>query len=109
MSVITYTSLNAKNQFGKLLDDAQQSLVSITKHNRPVGVLLSVSRMNKIADNLLSEPLKKSVKRGDISILEAIDEQTEMDSKINSILQDVDAGNYSEPDEDFYQRIRLSE
>lgn len=106
MTMKTYTSLNAKNQFGQLLDDAQQSPVTITKHNRPVGVLLSINKLTAIADSFLSEPLKQRLRVGEVSLVEAIEEQMQMDNHIRTVLADVDAGNYSEADDNFFARIR---
>ena len=37
----TMTAAEAKQKFGQLLDKAQQSPVSITKHGREVGVFMS--------------------------------------------------------------------
>lgn len=106
MTIKTYTALGAKNQFGRLLDDVQLAPIEITKHNRPVGAVFSMQKLHIIADSLLSEPLKNAVAHGDISVIEAINEQLKMDEHINTILNDVEQGKYSVPDEQFWQRIR---
>lgn len=106
MGLTTYTALSAKNQFGQLLDDAQIAPVEITKHNRPVGALLSMQKLREIAEHLLSEPLKKAVDADELSVTEAINEQLKMDAHISEVLTEVASGKVSEPDNDFWQRIR---
>lgn len=39
--MITMTSLNAQNHFGELLDTSQREPVMITRHGRPVSIVLS--------------------------------------------------------------------
>ena len=39
--MITMTSLNAQNHFGELLDTSQREPVLITRHGRPVSIVLS--------------------------------------------------------------------
>lgn len=39
--MLTMTSLAAQNQFGTLIDTAQRQPVSVTRHGRPVAVVLS--------------------------------------------------------------------
>lgn len=106
MSLTTYTALSAKNQFGQLLDDAQIAPVEITKHNRPVGALLSMQKLQEIAAHLLSEPLKAAVAAGELSVTEAINDQLSMDAHIDAVLAEVEQGGVSAPDDDFWQRIR---
>lgn len=106
MTIKTYTALGAKNQFGRLLDDVQLAPIEITKHNRPVGAVFSMQKLNAIAESLLSEPLKTALANKEISVTEAINEQLKMDEHITSILTDVEQGKYSVPDEPFWQRIR---
>lgn len=106
MTIKTYTALGAKNQFGRLLDDVQLAPIEITKHNRPVGAVFSMQKLHMMADSLLSEPLKNAVAQGDISVIEAINEQLKMDEHIKTVLSDVEQGKYSVPDEQFWQRVR---
>ena len=39
--MLTMTSLAAQNQFGTLLDTAQRQPVKVTRHGRPVAVVMS--------------------------------------------------------------------
>lgn len=49
----------AKNRFGYLIDIARQEPISITKHGRPVVVVLSVEEYER-----LSCPVKDTTPRG---------------------------------------------
>lgn len=40
---------DAKNGFGRLLDQAQAEPVQIEKHGRPVAVVMSVDQFNQLA------------------------------------------------------------
>ena len=40
----TVTSKNAQNKFGSMLDTAQKEPVTITRHDRPVAVVVSPER-----------------------------------------------------------------
>ncbi len=40
----TITSRNAQNKFGSMLDAAQKEPVTITRHDRPVAVVISAER-----------------------------------------------------------------
>jgi len=48
----------AKNQFGSLMDAAQQEPVAIEKHGRPVAVLMSVKEYKIIKTNRLQSEVK---------------------------------------------------
>lgn len=43
--MITQTSAEAQNNFGKLLDTAQREPVAITRHGRPTACLISIQEM----------------------------------------------------------------
>jgi prevent-host-death family protein len=40
--MITVTSVDAQNKFGQLLDAAQREPITITRHGRPVAMLMAV-------------------------------------------------------------------
>lgn len=48
--MVTMTSAEAQNNFGKLLDTAQQEPVSITRHGRTVAYLISTREMDDVKD-----------------------------------------------------------
>ncbi len=47
-AVITMTSAEAQNSFGKLLDTAQREPVAITRHGRPAAFVVSPADMEEI-------------------------------------------------------------
>jgi len=46
--MITMTSAEAQNSFGKLLDTAQREPVAITRHGRPAAFVVSPADMEEI-------------------------------------------------------------
>lgn len=46
--MITKTSAEAQNQFGKLLDTVQREPVAITRHGRPAAFIVSPRDMDEI-------------------------------------------------------------
>jgi prevent-host-death family protein len=46
--MLTKTSAEAQNQFGKLLDEAQREPVAITRHGRPAAYVVSPRDMDDI-------------------------------------------------------------
>jgi antitoxin Phd len=44
----TMTSLEAQNQFGKLIDTAQREPVTITRRGRPVAMVISIEDMQEL-------------------------------------------------------------
>jgi prevent-host-death family protein len=51
--MITMTSVEAQNQFGKLLDTVQREPVSITRHGRPTAFIVSPTEMDELLDSRL--------------------------------------------------------
>ncbi len=48
--MIKMTSVEAQNQFGKLLDTAQREAVAITRHGRPTAFVVSPQEMEELLD-----------------------------------------------------------
>jgi len=48
--MITMTSVEAQNSFGKLLDTAQREVVTITRHGRPTAYIVSPQEMDELLD-----------------------------------------------------------
>ena len=48
--MIKMTSVEAQNQFGKLLDTAQRETVAITRHGRPTAFVVSPQEMEELLD-----------------------------------------------------------
>lgn len=44
----TFTAKEAKDGFGRLIDLARQSPVTVTKHDRPVVVVLAVEEFERL-------------------------------------------------------------
>lgn len=48
--MIKMTSVEAQNQFGRLLDAAQREAVAITRHGRPAAFVVSPQEMEELLD-----------------------------------------------------------
>lgn len=48
--MITVTSVQAQNNFGKLLDSAQREPVVVTRHGRPAAFIVSPQDMDELMD-----------------------------------------------------------
>lgn len=48
--MITVTSVEAQNSFGKLLDSAQREPVVVTRHGRPAAFIVSPKDMDELMD-----------------------------------------------------------
>ena len=67
----TVTSKDAQNRFGQLIDTAQREPVSITRHDRPVAVIMSVQRyeeLEAIEDAIWLARAKEAEKSGFLSV-----------------------------------------
>jgi antitoxin Phd len=49
--MVTMTSVEAQNSFGKLLDTVQREAVTITRHGRPTAVVVSPQDMEELLDS----------------------------------------------------------
>ena len=59
----TVTALEAKNRFGKLLDEAQREPVTVTKQGRPFAVVIAADSFDKDAyDRALRDKLRATIK-----------------------------------------------
>ena len=48
--MITVTSVQAQNSFGKLIDSAQREPVVVTRHGRPAAFIVSPQDMDELMD-----------------------------------------------------------
>ena len=48
--MVTMTSVEAQNSFGKLLDTVQREAVAITRHGRPTAFVVSPQDMDELLD-----------------------------------------------------------
>lgn len=61
------TSKDAQNQFGAVLDSAQKEPVTITRHKRPVAVVVSAERyaeLEALEDSIWAERARKAASSG---------------------------------------------
>ncbi len=49
--MVTMTSVEAQNSFGKLLDTVQREAVTITRHGRPTAFVVSPRDMEELLDS----------------------------------------------------------
>ena len=49
--MVTMTSVEAQNSFGKLLDTVQRETVTITRHGRPTAFVVSPQDMEELLDS----------------------------------------------------------
>ena len=67
------TSKDAQNKFGSMLDKAQKEPVTITRHDRPVAVVVSAERyaeLEALEDSIWEARAKAAAKRGFLSTKE---------------------------------------
>lgn len=58
----TMTSKEAQNAFGHFLDTAQREPVMVTRHNRPVGVMLPLNNPSSIFE--LADSMRETIQAG---------------------------------------------
>jgi prevent-host-death family protein len=59
----TFSSANAKNNFGELVDAARIAPVAITKYNKPVLVLIDMKQFSQLTRNVHFKDAKGHLKR----------------------------------------------
>ena len=101
----TMTALEAKNGFGKFLDAVQRAPVTVTKNGREVGAMFSTADLEKMGARLFP-PLKEAVDRGEISIVEALLKQVEVDRRLDEGEADIAAGRTHLADDAYFERLR---
>jgi len=67
MATNVFTAKEAKNNFGRLLDEARRMPVTIQKNGREVAVLLSLEDYNEYTNPKFWAELEKSRRSGRIS------------------------------------------
>ena len=72
--MVTVSSKEAKEKFGVLVDTARREPVTVTKHNRPTVVVVSVERyeeLEALEDELWAAKARASEKKGYLSAEES--------------------------------------
>jgi prevent-host-death family protein len=49
--MVTVTSVEAQNRFGKLIDMSQREIVTVTRHGRPAAFIVSPRDMEELMDS----------------------------------------------------------
>ena len=66
----SYTSTNAKREFGEVLIKSQQSPVSVTRNGKPIAVIVSDTEYQDLKRQLLVARLIEGERSGDAGILD---------------------------------------
>ena len=72
--MVVLTSKEAKEKFGVLVDTARREPVTITKHNRPVAVVISSERyaeLEALEDEMWTAKAREAEKKGYLSCEES--------------------------------------
>lgn len=90
MNINVMSALEAKNQFGHLLDSAQAHPVQINKHGRPVAYVISTAEYEKLQKSQLTT-LKQAILKANQEEAEDAGYQEELsswDATLNDGLND---------------------
>lgn len=85
-------ALDAKNNFGHLLDEAQAHPVQINKHGRPVAYVISTAefeRLQKLQESSLAEAILKASQE-EAEDLDYQNELADWDTTLSDGLKDKD-------------------
>ena len=102
----TMTALEAKNNFGQFLDAVQRGPVTVTKNGREVGAMISKADLEVIGKSYLWPPLQEEVRRGELSLSEAVLKQSVLNQQMEEAEADVAAGRVHVADAAFFERLR---
>jgi antitoxin Phd len=72
--MVTFTSKEAKEKFGALVDAARREPVTITKHNRPTVVVISSERyaeLEAMEDEAWAAKAREAEKKGYLGVEES--------------------------------------
>jgi prevent-host-death family protein len=100
------SALQAKNKFGEFIEQVQREPVVITKRSREVGTMYSMRDIEDMADNFLSEPIKREVEQNLISVQDALLKQAKMNERIAQSRQEIASGQGIEMDDTFFDNLR---
>lgn len=103
-----YTAVNAKHNFGQVLDEVQHNTITITRHNRDIAVMYSSKRIEKIKKNLLGEYLLEQVESGQMDLLDALEMQATIMQDIEKADKEIENGDYEIATPAFFERIRAA-
>ncbi len=102
----SYSSVEAKQRFGRLVDEAQHNPVSITKHNRDIAVIVSAEKLKHLSKAVLSDYFKAQVDNDSMTFFEALDRQTEIENKAAYAVEQHKFGATKLADDAFFEGIK---
>lgn len=102
----TMTALEAKNNFGQLLDATQREPVMVTKNNRAVAALISVSDIEILAKAFL--PSTDIGVKSSAELVSSLMRQAAIDERIALSRADHANGNIIEMDDAYFDDLRAS-
>ncbi len=105
MTATTYTSVEAKHHFGRMIDTVQHEPITITKHNRDIAVVLSTQKVRNYA-HLLNDFFLEQVEKGNMTLLQALDNQAVVEEDAKQAEIDYTNGNCEELTPQFLSDIR---
>lgn len=101
-----YTSVNAKHNFGQVLDDVQHSVITITRHSREIAVMFSNSKVERAKKALLGEYFLEKVESGELDIFEALEAQAQILADVEQADKDFAAGKCVKASPKMFEAIR---
>lgn len=107
MTLKTYSSVEAQQNFEQLLDEVQHQPVVITQHNRDFAVVISQQTMLKLT-NLFSDYFKEQIEKGTMNFMEALEMQLTMLKDAEEAMEEYKRGEYYEVTPQFIEEIRQS-
>lgn len=101
-----YTSVNAKHNFGQVLDDVQHSAVTITRHSRDIAVMFSNRQVERAKKTLLGEYFLEKVESGELDIFQALEAQAQILANVEQAEKDFAEGNCVKATPEMFEKIR---
>lgn len=102
----TYSSADAKQSFGQMIDDAQHNPITITKHNRDIAVVISAEKLKALGRFVLNQHFLDLVESNELTVFEAIERQTTLETNIQQALAEHQRGESKIADEAFFDGIK---
>lgn len=102
----SYSSVIAKQSFGRIVDEAQHTPITITKHNRDIAVIISAEKIHKLSRSLLSNFFQEQVEQGKMTFFEALDRQNEVEAKAAYAIEQHQRNETKLADDAFFDGIR---
>lgn len=102
----TVTAVEAKNNFGRLLEATHREPVMVTKNKREVAAMVSIEDVRALAGDFLAEPLKAEVADGTRSVLDALMAQIEINRRLEASRKAIAGGQGVVGDDTYFKALR---